>query len=330
MNFDTLFNSFATIKIAVIGDVMIDTYWWGKVDRISPEAPVPIVSVQKKEVRLGGAANVALNLCALQANVTALTVIGNDDQGKNLLKLMQQQNINTNYVVQDATRPTTNKTRIISRNQQMLRLDDETTLNITASTELLFFDKIKEYINNEKPKIIIFEDYNKGVVTKNIINWVVALCNSNNIITAVDPKQKNFFEYKNVTIFKPNISEVKEGLHIAFETIDQPLLAQIHNQLFEQLHHKISLITLSEKGVYYNNGQISQQIPTHIRNIADVSGAGDTVIATAALVFAATNGNILLASEVANIAGGLVCENVGTAPIDAQKLLAECKRLLEG
>jgi D-glycero-beta-D-manno-heptose-7-phosphate kinase len=327
MDFNTLFNNFQSIKIAVIGDVMLDTYWWGSVNRISPEAPVPIVALQKNELRLGGAANVALNLVALGANTTIISVIGNDTEGEKLQQLLCENSINTSYIYKAQDRITTNKTRVISRNQQMMRLDAEITTDVCGETEAILLNNIEKYIAQEQPQIVIFEDYNKGVLTQNIIAKTIALCKQNNIITAVDPKRKNFFSYIGVDIFKPNISEVKEGLNILLEEINTNTLSTIHLQLKEKLQHKISFITLSEKGVFYNDENNCNIIATHIRSIADVSGAGDTVIAVAALVYASTK-NIHLAAEIANIAGGLVCEEVGTAAIDKEKLLSECVRLI--
>ena len=328
MDFNALFNNFQSIKIAVIGDVMLDTYWWGSVNRISPEAPVPIVALQKNELRLGGAANVALNLVALGANTTIISVIGNDTEGEKLQQLLNENRINTSYIYKANDRITTNKTRVISRNQQMMRLDAEITTDVCGETETILLNNIEKYIALEQPQIVIFEDYNKGVLTPNIIAKTIALCKQNNIITAVDPKRKNFFSYIGVDIFKPNISEVKEGLNILLEEINTNNLSNIHLQLKSKLQHQISFITLSEKGVFYNDENNYNIIPTHIRSIADVSGAGDTVIAVASLVFASTK-NIHLAAEMANIAGGLVCEEVGTAAIDKEKLLKECERLIK-
>jgi len=327
MNFKKLFEEFTDIKIAVIGDVMLDTYWWGNVNRISPEAPVPVVALQKNELRLGGAANVALNLVALGANTSIISIIGKDTEGEKLQTLLKQQNINTTYIHQAADRITTNKTRVISRNQQMMRLDAEITTDVCGETEAILLNNIEKYITTERPQIIIFEDYNKGVLTQNIIEKTIAFCKQNNILTAVDPKRKNFFSYVGVDIFKPNLVEVKEGLNVLLEDITKPILQDIHQQLKDKLQHKISFITLSEKGVFYNDKNDCNIIPTHIRSIADVSGAGDTVIAVASLVYATTQ-NIHLAAEMANIAGGLVCEEVGTAAINKEKLLIECERLI--
>lgn len=327
MNLNKLFSEFYNIKVAVIGDVMLDTYWWGHVERISPEAPVPIVALDKKELRIGGAGNVALNLVALGAQTTILSAIGNDEDGSTLQKLFQENNIRTEYLLCSNKRITTNKTRIISRNQQMMRLDAETTSDIKAEEENALIELFEKYIIEEKPQLVIFEDYNKGVLTERIINRFIQLCKNHQVITTVDPKKKNFFAYKGVDIFKPNLKEVKEGLNIFLDAINEHTLTEVHKALFEKMNHAISLITLSEYGVFYNSSETKKIIPTHIRNIADVSGAGDTVIAVASLVYAVTK-DIHMAAEIANIAGGLVCEEVGTAAINKTKLLEECTILL--
>ncbi len=315
------------MKVAVVGDIMLDTYWWGNVDRISPEAPVPVVVLDEKELRIGGAGNVALNTVALGTPTVLFSVIGNDDDGKTLLSLLERNNIQTANIVVSDDRITTNKTRIISRNQHMLRLDAEMTKDINDSEQLLLLNSFTNFIKTERPSVVIFEDYNKGVLTEEVNQRMIAICAQNNIVTTADPKRKNFFSYKGVTIFKPNLKEVKEGLNVLLDDVNENFLKNIHRQLENRLNHSISLITLSEKGIFYQHGDSSKVIPTHIRTIADVSGAGDTVIAVASLVYAKTK-DINLSAAMANIAGGLVCEEVGTAAINKNKLLQECRELL--
>lgn len=327
VNFDKLFAQFNGIKVGVIGDVMLDTYWWGHVDRISPEAPVPVVALDKREYRIGGAGNVALNLVSLGAQVTALSVTGQDDDGQLLRGLFEQANIKTDYLLQSSSRITTNKVRIISRNQQMMRLDSETIKDLTSADEKSLLEQVRQYILQEQPQAIVLEDYNKGVLTEKVIKEVIALCKEHGVITTVDPKRKNFFAYQGVDIFKPNMKEVKDGLNLLVDEVNVQTLTDIHKQLQDRLQHQISFITLSEKGVFYHNHEQARIIPSHLRNIADVSGAGDTVIAVASLIYTATK-SIDLMAEVANIAGGLVCEEVGTVAIDKEKLLNECKLLL--
>ena len=324
---EELFSDFKTLKVGVIGDVMLDTYIWGKVDRISPEAPVPIVSLDHKEQRIGGAGNVAINCSSLGARVFLLGVTGNDDEGGELEKLLKESSIDTTGLLRSGKRTTTNKTRIISRNQQMLRFDAEITDDLNKVDETALLKELSNFIEHEDPNILIFEDYNKGVLTEKVIEEAIALCRASGVITAVDPKRKNFFNYKGVDIFKPNMKEVQEGLNHLFESNDLITLRNIHDQLQKLLQHKVSLITLSERGIFYQQLANAAIIPSHLRNVSDVSGAGDTVIAVAAMVYAATK-NAHLMAEIANIAGGLVCEEVGTAAVDREKLLRECELLL--
>jgi rfaE bifunctional protein kinase chain/domain len=326
-DFDKLFDQFSGIKVGVVGDVMLDTYWWGHVERISPEAPVPVVSLDKKEYRIGGAGNVALNLASLGAITQIISVIGKDDDGQTLEKLLHNKGIGTEWLLNSKERITTNKARIISRNQQMMRLDSENTHDLSATDEEKLIQAFQSYLEKEKPSAVIFEDYNKGILTERVIRECVSFCKRNKVLTAVDPKKKNFFNYREVDIFKPNLKEVREGLNIPLEHINTESLQEVHHQLQTRLHHDISFITLSEKGVFFQDSRQGKIVPSHFRNITDVSGAGDTVIAVASLIYACT-GNISLMAAIANIAGGLVCEEVGTVAVDKNRLLKECKLLL--
>lgn len=329
MNFDLekLFAGISKMKVAVIGDVMLDTYWWGNVERISPEAPVPVVAVGRREKRIGGAGNVALNVEELGASVALLTILGDDEDGAQLKKLLQEKNIDIRFVLESKKRITTNKIRIISRNQQMMRLDAENTSDMDEADEEKLQNQIEKYIFSEKPDVVILEDYNKGILTKNIISNTIAFCKKNDIPTTVDPKRKNFFCYRDASLFKPNLNEAITGLNLLPDEISPELLSEIHGLLKEKLGHSISLITLSEKGIFYQQDDNKKVIPSHRRNIADVSGAGDTVIAVASLIYAATK-NIDLTAAIANIAGGIVCEEVGTVAINKERLMKECARLL--
>lgn len=327
VDIDKLFSGFSKMKVAVIGDVMLDTYWWGNVERISPEAPVPVVAVSKREKRIGGAGNVALNVQALGASVALLTILGDDEDGVQLKQLLQEKNIDTRFILESKKRITTNKIRIISRNQHMMRLDAEIIHDIDNVDEEKLQNQIEKFISTEKPDVVIFEDYNKGILTKNIITETIAFCKKNNVPTAVDPKRKNFFSYQNATLFKPNLNEAITSLNLLPEEISAELLADIHSQLKDKLDHSISLITLSEKGVFYQENTTGNIFPSYRRSIADVSGAGDTVIAVASLIYAVTK-DIRLSAIIANIAGGIVCEEVGTVAINKEKLRQECKRLI--
>ncbi len=326
-DFEQLFSDLSTLRVAVIGDVMLDTYWWGSVDRISPEGPVPVVALHKKEHRIGGAGNVALNTVSLGAETTLFSVVGEDEEAETLLNLLQDEHIDTKYILRSSDRITTNKIRIIGRNQQMLRLDSEVIHDVSKEDEEKLLNNFTGFAKRYQPAVVIFEDYNKGTLSESLIRSVIEVCKEHGIITTVDPKRKNFFSYKEVTVFKPNLKEVREGLNLLTTKVTEDNLRDIHHQLHEQLQHRISLITLSEHGLFFQKGSYAKIIPTHIRNIADVSGAGDTVIAVVSLVYAITK-DITLAAEIANVAGGIVCEGVGTIAINKQILLDECRVLL--
>jgi rfaE bifunctional protein kinase chain/domain len=324
-----LFSRMNELHVAIVGDVMLDNYWWGEVDRISPEAPVPIVALQRRESRLGGAANVALNCKALGAKVSLCSVIGEDAEGDQMLRLADECGIDMRHTLRSRQRVTTTKTRVIARHQQMLRLDDERVEDLTTEEEHPFIDLVLRFLQREKPQVLIFEDYNKGVLKENVIRRITDHCREIGIITAVDPKKKNFLAYRNVDIFKPNLKEVREGLHIALPQVNADTLHEVHMKLQDALSHRLTFITLSELGVFAQQGDaVGTVIPSHLRNIADVSGAGDTVIATAAMVYALTRDPKLMA-EVSNIAGGLVCEEVGVVPINKSQLQTESERLLQ-
>ncbi len=321
-----LFASMAEVKVLVIGDLMIDSYWWGESERMSPEAPVPVVRVRKKENRLGGAANVALNCRRLGAQVSLATVTGQDEAADLAIQLLREAHIDTQLVRKSADRMTTTKTRVLGRNQQMMRLDEESEEELNTSDEHALLNETMKFLQIVKPHILLFEDYNKGVLKENIIRRLIEHARLLGIKTSVDPKKKNFLAYEHIDLFKPNLIEVKEGLQIPQLSLDLASLDQVDALLRAKLKHQISLITLSDRGAYVRSRD-SRLIPSHIRRIADVSGAGDTVIATASLLHAMDTDPILMA-EIANIAGGLVCEEVGVVPIDKARLLEESLRLL--
>lgn len=321
-----LFEKFNDLTILIIGDVMIDSYYWGKVDRISPEAPVPIVAVQKKESRLGGAANVALNIKAMGATPILCSVIGADDDGQELISLTEENGQTTEGLIQSYNRRTTKKTRIIGNNHQMLRIDGEDLHSLNESEEATFFEKIQSIISSRKVDAIIFEDYDKGSITTSLIKKVVALANKKAIPTTVDPKKNNFTEYHGVTLFKPNLKELKEGLKVEFNHKNRTELEAAIEQLESKISNKNTLITLSELGVFINSPKSKHHISAHHRDITDVSGAGDTVISVATLCLALNQDPEMIA-ELSNLAGGLVCENVGVVPIEKADLLEEALRL---
>lgn len=241
MDFKSVFEQFNGKRILVIGDVMIDAYMRGKVNRISPEAPVPIVSLEKVEDRLGGAANVAINLEAMGAKPIICSVVGTDSYGNDLKNLLEEANISSEGLVLSEGRKTTVKTRVIGNNQQLLRIDSEQTNQISANEESALLNSVKKLIASGLDGII-FEDYNKGVLTPQIISAVITLANENGIVTTVDPKKDNFFEYKNVTLFKPNLKELKEGLGVDFSFVKEPKkFESAIDELEAQLNNQISL-----------------------------------------------------------------------------------------
>jgi len=321
---DQLFERFTDLKVLVIGDVMIDAYLWGKVERISPEAPVPVITVTEREDRLGGAANVALNVAAMGANPIVCAIAGKDQKGESLANLLDKRGLSSKGIVYSGSRPTTVKSRVISGHQHIVRVDEESTRPLDTEEERLFLENLEIIIGKEKPDVVIFEDYNKGLLTPNVIARAIELCSDAGIPTAVDPKKANFFSYKGVTLFKPNLKELREGLKVEFDKKDQESLREAVEKLESEIHNRISLITLSEEGVYVKDGENENRITAHIRNISDVSGAGDTVISVAALCLAQNTNSAFLAA-LANLAGGLVCERVGVVPIDRDQLLKEAK-----
>lgn len=317
-----LFKSFNKLNVLIIGDVMIDSYYFGKVDRISPEAPVPIVSVDKKESRLGGAANVALNIKALGAKPILCSVIGNDEDGEKFTTLLKNENLSADGIIKSSERITTVKTRIIGNKQQVLRVDSENNNPLTTKENTQLFKSITTLLSNNKIDVVVFQDYDKGAITKELIEQVVTLCNNKNIPTAIDPKKVNFNSYKNVTLFKPNLKELKEGLNTDIDPANSKEIEIAIDNLNTTQNNKITFITLSEHGVFIKDKNNKKHIPAHIRNIADVSGAGDTVISVASLCLALNQPPDMIA-EISNIAGGLVCENIGVVPIDKDHLLSE-------
>ncbi len=321
-----LFERFNHFNILVIGDVMIDTYFWGKVERISPEAPVPIISRSKIEHRLGGAGNVALNVQALGATPFLCSVIGNDDKSGVLKKLLKKRALSDIGIITEDKRITTIKTRVISDNQHLLRIDEEITENICPETQNKFIDRLKIIISEKKIDAIIFEDYDKGAITEEVIRVVVKLAGKKGIPTLVDPKKRNFMNYHGVTLFKPNFKELVEGLKLDIEKNDIEGLHQASNQLREKLNIKMIMATLSELGIYISDNGSYHNIPAEIRDIADVSGAGDTVISTASLCLAAGLSQKDIA-YISNLAGGIVCEKVGVVPINKELLKEEYFRI---
>ncbi len=331
-NHRKIFDDFKKLRIMVIGDVMVDSYIFGKVDRISPEAPVPVVRVEKRINRLGGAANVALNLRALGAEVMLCSVIGHDRKAEEFMELLSQENLTSQAIIKSHRRITTTKFRVIGNNTQMLRVDEEITSDLDPVDEKMLIDKVNSLLESKPVHAVIFQDYNKGVLTPELIRIITGKANDFKIPVIVDPKKKNFRNYQNVTLFKPNLKELKEGLNMEINPDDAGELEKAADMLHRDQQVKMVMTTLSESGVFISRydpdkGPVRWHIPAHIRAIADVSGAGDTVVSVAALCLAAGLEPRDIAA-ISNLAGGLVCEEVGVVPVNRDKLLKQVEELL--
>ena len=307
----------------VVGDVMIDAYLLGNVERQSPEAPVPVLLKTEKDSRIGGAGNVALNVIAMGAKVHLASVIGNDISGKYLYQLLEEKGIGTSTIISEHARTTTVKTRIIKGTEHMLRVDEETTSPISDESLEGLKSSIIRLLNSEKVDVVIIEDYDKGVMRSDFIDFIIEIASSKGIAISVDPKLQNFKAYKCVDLFKPNIKELREGLNVEINPENSEELKQAVDSLHSEIAPKISLTTLSSHGIWLH----SKTTPHHheagiTRDIVDVSGAGDTVIAVSSLMLAcgASHEDIV---KVANIAGGQVCEKSGVVIVDVDELAAE-------
>ena len=312
--------------VLVVGDVMVDAYLWGRVDRISPEAPVPVVQVTHRSARLGGAANVALNVRALGGRAITASVIGEDENAALLTRLFTEQDLVPDGLVRSPLRRTTVKTRVISGYQHVVRVDEEQEDDLAPSDEDLLMERIALIIRNDKPGVIVLEDYNKGVLTAKVIEGIIALAKKAGIPVAVDPKKKNFLSYRGADLFKPNLKELREGLKTEVDPKDAASVKRAVELLEARLGNGLSMLTMSEHGVYIHGRGEEHRVPAHPRRVVDVSGAGDTVITVAALALAQGLSPFAIA-QLANLAGGLVCEEVGVVPIDRNTFRAECERL---
>jgi rfaE bifunctional protein kinase chain/domain len=315
---------FKNIKVLVLGDVMIDAYLFGKVERISPEAPVPVVAVTRKENRLGGAANVAVNLVALGAKPILCSVIGNDGEAKDLIELIKSNGIGAEGIIQSKERVTTIKTRVISQSTQMLRIDNEITDSLNQEDDSRLISKVKELLIDADA--IIFEDYDKGVISEHLISQITQEANALNIPIVVDPKKRNFMGYQKATLFKPNLKELREGFNRDFDIDNKQEFESVCKDLMQTMGLKNLFVTMSERGVMITNGIEFNYIPAHLRKIADVSGAGDTVISVASLCLA-IGMTLKQVAQISNLAGGLVCEEVGVVPINKEKLIDEIENI---
>ena len=313
-----LIAQFGQKTILVVGDVMVDSYQVGRVTRISPEAPVPIVLLDKIENRLGGAANVALNVASLGGEAILCSVIGDDDNGELFKQVMAKENLSLSGIISSTERKTTIKSRIFSSGQQLLRIDDEDCQFLSQDEEQAFLEQIFVVLATNKIDVILFQDYNKGVLTEQVIKKLIKYAQSNDIDTVVDPKWTHFFGYQGVTLFKPNLKEISEamGREIAPEKKDLDVAAK---ELQQRLSCAYIFVTLSEKGLYVYEGASSFLMPTTTQSVADVSGAGDTVISVIALGIA-SGADMYEIAEMSNKAAGIVCSKMGVVPILKEEL----------
>lgn len=324
--YKNVLGEFRNKKVLIAGDIMTDRYLTGTVNRISPEAPVPVVQLTHADDRLGGAGNVALNVKAYGAIPILLTVVGEDDDGLKLLKQLNSLGIEHKFICRSVERRTTVKTRIVSQNQQMMRIDAEDTFELTHHEKQVVITQYVNALKETKPDVIILQDYNKGFFTPELIQVITRYAADNNIPVTVDPKKANFLDFKGVTIFKPNLKEVKEALN----TEIKPEIGDLKNasgHIRDILGNKITVITLSENGLFIDDGVDAKIYPTTPRNISDVCGAGDTVISTLSLGIASGLSAYELA-VMANVAGGQVCERPGVVPVDPDQLILELSETL--
>jgi rfaE bifunctional protein kinase chain/domain len=323
---EELFNGFQNKRIAVIGDLMIDRYFWGNVERISPEAPVPVIEVTEESNRLGGAANVANNIASLGGVPIIVGVVGNDEGAKVLKRLVEERGFPTCGIVEDASRPTTIKSRVIAHDHHIVRIDQEVKADICDATQKKILEALDDHFNDIDG--IILEDYNKGVLTKQLVSDIIEQARRASKIVTVDPKYNNFFEYHNVTVFKPNKKEAEEALGKRLASMDDYKAAA--EEILRKLNAENVLLTLGDMGMLlYEQSGASAHVATTARKVADVSGAGDTVISTLTMTLLA-GGTIREAAALANIAGGIVCGEVGIVPIDPKILFETAIDIFNG
>ena len=321
---EELKKNFKGKKIAVIGDLMLDGYYWGEVNRISPEAPVPVIDIDEEFFRFGGAANVAFNIQKLSAIPYPIGIVGNDNDANIFNQLIEKEGISSEGIIVDSSRPTTTKTRVIGGNQHVVRIDKESKTEISEEIT----GKILSYFKSVVKELdgVILQDYNKGVLTPELISAIIEIANEHSLISTVDPKFNNFFEYKNTTVFKPNRKETEDALGLRIKSDSDVIEAG--KKLYDKLNSRYTLITLSEKGIaLFDRDKRTNNIPTKARKVRDVSGAGDTVISTLTVALAA-GAEIFEATYLANYAGGLVCEEVGIVPIEIDKLFTAVKNII--
>lgn len=318
---DQILNNLQNKTVVVLGDIMIDEYLWGKVNRLSPEAPVPIVEIEDESLRFGGGANVAINLKTLGCKPIIIGIVGKDRMGDQFFELLEKFDLSSEGVMRIDDRPTTVKTRIIGDNQHIARVDREKVDYVDDSFLQNIMDEVGHILQNVDA--VILQDYNKGILHKDLIKYTIDLANKVDIVSTVDPKFVNFMEYKKATVFKPNVREASQALARVIETEDDVKAAG--KTLLETLEVKNVLLTLGSKGMalFEDNGDYSH-VHTKTRDVADVSGAGDTVISTMTATMVG-GASVKEAASLANYAAGIVCQEVGIFPIEAEQLAREIK-----
>jgi len=321
-----LFRKFSEMHVLIIGDSMIDTYLWGSTERMSPEAQVPVIRIEKQEDRLGGAGNVAMNIKALGAKTTLISMIGDDEKGKCLHRLLSKNAIGNNEILTVKSRITTVKSRILCGGKQIIRFDQEDTDFIETDIETVVLENVQRIADSSKVDLIIFVDYDKGFITPQLIKSVIEIAEAKGILTAADPKIRNFEHYRQVDLFTPNLSEFQEGLQLKIDKNELTDLKIAATKFKEENQIGMLFITLSEMGVLLTDRETQKHFMAQTRNITDVSGAGDTVISIAGLCLAAGLSGTEIA-QISNIAGGLVCESMGVVPVNPKELATEIEKI---
>ncbi|MEW6207889.1 MAG: D-glycero-beta-D-manno-heptose-7-phosphate kinase [Acidobacteriota bacterium] len=312
-----LIDGFDGKRIVVLGDVMLDEFVWGRVRRISPEAPVPVVEVERQTLAIGGAGNVVSNLASLGASPAMLGVVGDDDDAERLRSKLRAIGVEADTLVRDPSRPTTLKTRIIAHNQQVVRADRESRRAVSQEIEDQIIDLFCREM--ERADALVVSDYNKGLLTESLLARALGLARSRDLTVCVDPKARNFSRYEPLTVITPNTQEAAEASSIAIE--DEASLIEAGRRILSSIDCRATLITRGEEGMSLFTSDEATHIPTVAREVYDVTGAGDTVIATLALALAA-GASYVEAAVLANHAAGVVVGKLGTAAVTRDELMA--------
>lgn len=308
---------FSKIKILIVGDVMIDRYWWGSSERISPEAPVPVVRLNNTSMVAGGAANVAANVVGLGAQPYLVGITGDDAEAKAFPELLAASGINPEFLLKVKNRPTTVKTRVIAHSQQVARIDHESNSAINENDEERLWRKIKNLV--KKTDAVILSDYAKGLLTENLLSLLIAAAKAENKLILVDPKGKNFLKYKNADVITPNQREVSDACGLAFDAGAEET-ERAGGKLISTLNLKALLVTRGENGMMLlEKRKKTLYLKAAARKVYDVTGAGDTVIAALAVALCA-NMNLAESARLANAAAGIVVEQVGTTALKIETL----------